>query len=183
MQAFLSSDLCVMLLPLHRRSFLLLLCSNSYTSLKSQSKLPSLSLTLTLTSRQDELLWSYFALFNHIWHLYDILLFSRSVTTNSFATLWTVACQAPLSMGFSRQEYCSELPFPPPGDLPNPGIEPTSPALQANSLPLSHWGSYSAYLSPDPEVPADCDLPQERAMSMKMKGLKETSICPTENTQ
>ena len=49
-----------------------------------------------------------------------------------FATLWTVACQAPLSMGFSRQEYWSELPCPPPGYLPNPGIEPgslTSPAL------------------------------------------------------
>ena len=49
-----------------------------------------------------------------------------------FATLWTVARQAPLSMGFSRQDYCSGLPFPSPGDLPNPGIEPTSllsPAL------------------------------------------------------
>ena len=44
-------------------------------------------------------------------------------------------CQAPLSMGFSRQEYCSGLLCPPPGDLPNPGIEPRSPALQADSLP------------------------------------------------
>ena len=44
-----------------------------------------------------------------------------------FATPWTVPCQAPLSMGFSRQEYWSELPFPLLGDLPNPGIEPTSP--------------------------------------------------------
>ena len=43
-----------------------------------------------------------------------------------FATLWTVACQAPLSLGFSRQEYWSGLPCPPPGDLPEPGIEPTS---------------------------------------------------------
>ena len=51
-----------------------------------------------------------------------------------FATPWTAACQAPLSMGFSRQEYWSGLPFPPPGDLPNPGIEPGSPALQADSL-------------------------------------------------
>ena len=48
---------------------------------------------------------------------------------------WTVACQAPLSMGFSRQEYWSGLPFPSPGDLPNPGVEPGSPALQAGSLP------------------------------------------------
>ena len=43
-----------------------------------------------------------------------------------FATLWTVAHRAPLSMGFSRQEYCSGLPCPPSGDLPDPGIEPTS---------------------------------------------------------
>ena len=45
------------------------------------------------------------------------------------ATPWTVACQAPLSMGFPRQEYWSRLPFPPPGDLPHPGIKPVSPAL------------------------------------------------------
>ena len=51
-----------------------------------------------------------------------------------FATPWTVAHQAPLSMGFSRQEYWSGLPFPSPGDLPNPGIEPWSPALQADGL-------------------------------------------------
>ena len=47
---------------------------------------------------------------------------------------WTVACWAPLSMGFSRQEYWSGLPFPPPGDLPDPGIKPGSPVLQADSL-------------------------------------------------
>ena len=52
----------------------------------------------------------------------------------TLATPWTVACQAPLSMGFSRQECRSGLPFPSPGDLPNPGIEPGSPALQADSL-------------------------------------------------
>ena len=51
-----------------------------------------------------------------------------------FATPWTVTHQAPLSMGFSRQEYWSDLPFPSPGDLPNPGIEPRSPALQADAL-------------------------------------------------
>ena len=61
-----------------------------------------------------------------------------------FETPWTIACQAPLSMGFSRQEYQSGLPFPPPGDLPDPGIKsvsPASPALQADSSPLSHQGS------------------------------------------
>ena len=52
-----------------------------------------------------------------------------------FATPWSVALQAPLSMGLSRQEYRSGLPFPSPGDLPDPGTEPGSPALQADSLP------------------------------------------------
>ena len=51
-----------------------------------------------------------------------------------FATPWTVAYQAPPSMGFSRQEYWSGLPFPTPGDLPNPRIEPRSTALQAEAL-------------------------------------------------
>ena len=51
-----------------------------------------------------------------------------------FATPWNVAHQAPPSMGFSRQEYWSGLPFPSPGDLPDPGIEPRSPALQADAL-------------------------------------------------
>ena len=61
-----------------------------------------------------------------------------------FATLWTVACQAPLAVEFSRQEYWSELPFPPPGDLPDLGIEPASPVsppLDADSLLLSHQWS------------------------------------------
>ena len=52
-----------------------------------------------------------------------------------FATPWTVAHQAPLSMEFSSQEYWSGFPFPSPGLLPDPGIEPGSPALQADSLP------------------------------------------------
>ena len=64
-----------------------------------------------------------------------------------FATPWTVAYQAPLPMGFSRQEYWSGLPFPSPGDLPDPGIEPGSSAFQADALtseppgkPLYIWG-------------------------------------------
>ena len=52
-----------------------------------------------------------------------------------FTTPWGVAYQAPPSVGFSRQEYWSGLPFPSPGDLPNPGIEPGSPALRADALP------------------------------------------------
>ena len=59
---------------------------------------------------------------------------SRSVMSDS-ATLWTVAYQASPSMGFSRQEYWSGLPFPSPGDLPDPGIKPRSPTLQADALP------------------------------------------------
>ena len=51
-----------------------------------------------------------------------------------FATPWTVTYQAPSSMGFSRQEYQSGLPFPSPEDLPDPGIEPRSPAFQADAL-------------------------------------------------
>ena len=51
-----------------------------------------------------------------------------------FETPWTVACQAPLSMEFPRQEYWSGLPFTSPGDLPEPGIKPRSPALQVDSL-------------------------------------------------
>ena len=57
--------------------------------------------------------------------------------SDSLRVLRTVARQAPLSMGFSRQEYWTGLPSPPPGGLPNPGIEPRSPALQADSLPSS----------------------------------------------
>ena len=64
-----------------------------------------------------------------------------------FATPWTVAYQAPLSLGFSRQEYWSRLPFPSPGDLPNPGIEPRSPALQADTLPSEPLGKLSVQFS------------------------------------
>ena len=57
-----------------------------------------------------------------------------------FAIPWTVAYQAPPSMEFSRQEYWSGLPYPSPGDLPDPGIEPGSPALQADALPAEPPG-------------------------------------------
>ena len=60
---------------------------------------------------------------------------SVAQSCQTLANPWTVARQAPLSMGFSRQEYWSGLPFPSPGDLPNLGIEPRSPALKADSLP------------------------------------------------
>ena len=65
-----------------------------------------------------------------------------------FATLWTVASQASPSMGFSRQEYWSGLPFPSPGDLPNPAIKPGSPALEADALTSEPPGKPSIYLRP-----------------------------------
>ena len=66
---------------------------------------------------------------------YMLSCFSR---VRLFATLWIVACQSPLSVRFSRQEYWNGLPCPPSGDLLDPGMEPVSPALQVNSLPLGH---------------------------------------------
>ena len=69
-----------------------------------------------------------------------------------FATPWTVAYQNPPSMGFSRQEYWSGLPFPSPGDLPDPGIEPPSPALQADAFPSEPPGkSWWISLVSEPE--------------------------------
>ena len=71
-----------------------------------------------------------------------VVVFSHSVVSDSFATPWTVARQAPMSMEFSRQEYWSGLPFPSPGDLPNLGIEARSPALQVKSSPSDPPGIY-----------------------------------------
>ena len=78
-----------------------------------------------------------------------------------FATPWTVACQAPLSMGFFREEYWSGLPFPSPGDPPNPGIKPGSSRSQAESLPSEPTGKpnnvyvsllFSQIISPFPST-------------------------------
>ena len=74
----------------------------------------------------------------HFYYIYDTYKFLSYIWcahvqllshVQLFVTPWTVVYQAPLSLGFPRQEYWSELPFPSPGALPNPGIEPTSPAL------------------------------------------------------
>ena len=69
---------------------------------------------------------------------------SYIILSDSCIPMDYIAHQAPLSERFSRQEYWSGLPFPPPGDLPDPGIEPASPVLQVDSLPLSHQGSPGA---------------------------------------
>ena len=81
-----------------------------------------------------------------------------------FATPWTVSYQAPPSVGFSRQEYWSGMPFPSPGHLPSPGIEPRSPALQAYALPfeppekpvVSIYFSAAPYFSPPFFSPPPC---------------------------
>ena len=64
-----------------------------------------------------------------------------------FVTTWATFCQAPLSMGFPRQEYCSRLLFPTLQDLPDPGIEPVSPAFQEDALPLAPPGKYATCYS------------------------------------
>ena len=76
-----------------------------------------------------------FSELSFIFNYCDVLcaVLTRSVVSDS-AIPWTAAHQAPLSMGFSRQEYWSRLPCPSPGDFPNPGIEPRSSSLQADSL-------------------------------------------------
>ena len=71
------------------------------------------------------------------------LLFSLQVVSNSFATSWTVAHQAPLSMGFSRQAYWSGLPLPPPENLPDPGIESLSPASMGRIFTIEPLGKPS----------------------------------------
>ena len=78
-----------------------------------QINIPWMSQWFSFTSESEKWKWSH--------------------TVRLFATSWTVAHQASLSMGFSRQQYWNGLPFPFPEDLPNPGIEPTSPALQVDS--------------------------------------------------
>ena len=76
-----------------------------------------------------------------------------------FATPWIVAYQAPPSMGFFRQEYWSGLPFPSPRDLPNPGIEPKSPALEADTLtsePPAMQETWVQSLSPEDQMLKEC---------------------------
>ena len=73
-----------------------------------------------------------------------MLLFSHSVVSD-FVTPWTVACLTALSMGFPRQEYCSALPIPSPGDLPHPGIKLASPALAGGFFTLSHRGRHEMH--------------------------------------
>ena len=91
-------------------------------------------MTVVTTSKEDD----------YIYLMILVKVKAKSLShVRLFATPWTVAYQAPQSMEFSRQEYWSRLPFPSPLDLPNPGIEPGSPALQADALPSEPPGNYS----------------------------------------
>ena len=89
-----------------------------------------------------------------------------------FETPWTVAHQAPPSMGFSRQEYWSGLPFPSPGDLPNPGIEPRSPALQADAL-----------ISEPPGKPIMGKPKTKIGKEERSRGPRTTSLCDDSRRQ
>ena len=104
-----------------------------------------------------------------------------------FATLGAVAHQAPLSTGFSRQEHWSGLPLPPPGDLPNPGIEPTSPALESGFLPTELRGktgfceflgkTLSPKLSqpPQPLLPGSFQIPH--VWGVQQKERRKAAFC------
>ena len=100
------------------------------------------------TKKQEKTFWAIvvFQLCNLSKHIQELLR-ACSVVTDFFVTPWTVAYQAPLFMGLSRQEYWSGLPFPSAGDLPDPGIQPLPPTLQGDSLPLSYQGSPVLYIS------------------------------------
>ena len=89
-----------------------------------------------------------------------------------FATPWTVAYQAPPSMGFSRQEYWSGLPFPSPGDLPDPGIKPGSPSFQADALTSEPPGK--------PQGPAISHIPRLPGVAQGLQVSEDTLIVSTD---
>ena len=100
-------------------------------------------------------LWFYFNFLSSVSSDVEIsetlaFFFDGGLVTQSCPTLvipWTIACQVPLSTQFFRQKYWSGFPFPPPRDLPDPGIKLVSPILQADSFPLSHQGSpFKSYI-------------------------------------
>ena len=97
-----------------------------------------------------------------------------------FVIPWTVTYQAPPSMGFSRQEYWSELPFPSPGVLPDPDIEPLSSALQADSLPSEPTGTQKGHVaSPSEDQVAVSHMTGGSAQHHANKDAKSLQFCPT----
>ena len=95
----------------------------------------------------------------------------------TFAIPWTIAYQAPPSMEFSRQEYWSRLPFPSPGDLPDPGIKPRSPTLQADALPSEPPGKPAPSLSTGKCKVKRWDRGERRAKSMSRSPVPLPSEC------
>ena len=97
-----------------------------------------------------------------------------------FATPWTVACQAPLSIGFSRQQSWSWLPFPSPGDLPNPGIKPKSPALQADTLSSEPPGkalpANEGEVRDMGSIPGSGEIPMDKGMEIHSRILAGESL-------
>ena len=89
--------------------------------------------------------WRQALLFLTCWKIFLRVKVKSLSRVQLFVIPWTIAYQALQSMEFSRQEYWSALPFPSPGDLPNPGIEPGSPALQADALPSEPPGKSKSY--------------------------------------
>ena len=92
--------------------------------------------------RDESSAWWQIISMKHLNKLWDISDQWYPKSRPTLVTPWTVACRAPLSMGFSMPEYWGGLPFPSPGDLPNPGIESGSPASQADS---THWATREAH--------------------------------------
>ena len=108
--------------------------------------------------REKSTIWG----FTFVLEVQILLRLGRSVGSD-FATPWPVIHQAPLSMGFPRQEHWSGLPFPPPGHLSDPGIEPRPPTLQADSLPAEppgkpmnaqglHWNREQTWWDPKVQI-------------------------------
>ena len=100
---------------------------------------------------------------------WQMLLFSHSVMSDSSATPWTIAFQDPLSLGFTRQEYWSGLPFPPPGDLPNRGIKPASPALE---------GGFFTIEPLSPVKPTDGKKKKKNLTMLYITSAKSLQSCP-----
>ena len=131
-----------------------LLCSwdspSKNTGVGSHSLLQGLFLT---QGSNPGLLWILYHLSQKSWHLFKKIKIEAggcglvAMSCLALATPWTIACQATLAMGFPRQTYRSGLLFPSPGDIVDPGIEPGSPVLQANSLPSEPPGKWEVIIS------------------------------------
>ena len=115
----------------------------------------------------------YFSPFSKKLKLFKVKSLSR---VQLFATLWTVAHQAPPSMEFSKQEYWSELPFPSPGDLPDPGIEPRSPILQTDASTSEPLNFLMFKLVLEKAEEPEVKLPTSAGSWKKQESSRKTSI-------